>query len=176
MSNKSPEHQPSPQTTQTNILIVDDVIENIRLLSSILERNGYQTRKAISGAMALTTVEASPPSLILLDVRMPDINGYQVCQQLKSNPNTAHIPIIFLSAADAVADKVQAFQVGGADYITKPFYIEEVLARVEHQLTIIKAQQTICDLNAKLEELASFINSNLSSKSMEFQQITNVSV
>ncbi|MEA5579348.1 response regulator [Anabaena sp. UHCC 0451] len=157
MCSKSQDNQLSPSTSLTNILIVDDVLENIRLLSSILERHGYQTRKAISGGMALTTVAASPPSLILLDIRMPDLSGYEVCQQLKSNPKTTHIPIIFLSAADDVNDRIQAFQVGGVDYITKPFMIEEVLARVQNQLTIIQAQQTICDLNAKLEELTCFI-------------------
>jgi diguanylate cyclase (GGDEF)-like protein len=142
-----------PSTTnQVNILVVDDVLENIRLLSSMLERNGYETRKAISGSMALTTVAAAPPTLILLDIRMPDMTGYQVCQELKSNPKTAQIPIIFLSAADDISDKVQAFQVGGADYITKPFHIDEVLARVKHQLTIIKAQNTISELNTQLEK------------------------
>lgn len=135
-----------------DILIVDDAIENIRLLSNMLEEHGYITRKVTSGAMALTAIEAAAPSLILLDVRMPGLSGYQVCQQLKSNPHTAHIPIIFLSANNDVSDKVQAFNVGGADYITKPFHIEEVLARVQHQLTIIAAQQTIYQLNAQLEE------------------------
>jgi PleD family two-component response regulator len=163
MNNHSTSAQISPPAIQTNILVVDDVLENVRLLSSILERHGYQTRKAISGEMTLTTVQASPPSLILLDIRMPGMSGYKVCQLLKSNPKTAHIPIIFLSASEDLADKVQAFQVGGADYITKPFYIEEVLARVEHQLTIIQARQTICDLNAKLEELTSLLNSNVCS-------------
>ncbi|MBD2691893.1 response regulator [Anabaena catenula] len=139
--------------TQTNILIVDDFLENIRLLSSILEQNGYQTRKAISGSMALTAVEASPPSLILLDIRMPEMNGYEVCEYLKSNPKTAHIPIIFLSASEDVIDKGKAFEVGGADYITKPFYIEEVLARVKHQLSIITAQETISYLKEWIKEL-----------------------
>lgn len=139
-------------TIEDNILVVDDVLENVRLLSSILERHGYQTRKAISGKMALTAAQATTPSLILLDIRMPEMSGYEVCQQLKSNPTTANIPIIFLSAADDVNDKLQGFQVGGADYITKPFHIEEVLARVQHQLTIIKAQKTIYDLNTQLEE------------------------
>lgn len=135
-----------------DILIVDDVVENVRLLSSMLEQYGFPTRKVTSGAMALTAVEAVPPSLILLDVRMAGMSGYEVCQQLKANSQTAHIPIIFLSAADDVESKVLAFQVGGADYITKPFHIEEVLARVQHQLTLIAAQQTIRQLNAELEE------------------------
>ncbi|WP_016949127.1 response regulator [Anabaena sp. PCC 7108] len=153
MNNESTPDQLLIQTTQINILIVDDVLENIRLLSSILEHNGHQTRKAISGKMALTAVAASPPSLILLDIRMPEMNGYEVCQQLKSNPETADIPIIFLSASQDMTDKGQAFRSGGADYITKPFYMEEVLARVQHQLTIIKYQQTIFYLQSQVKEL-----------------------
>ncbi|MBD2567412.1 response regulator [Anabaena lutea] len=140
-------------TTPINILIVDDFFENIRLLSTILEQNGYQTRKAISGSMALTAIEASLPSLILLDIRMPEMNGYEVCEYLKSNPKTANIPIIFLSASEDVTDKGRAFEVGGADYITKPFYIEEVLARVKHQLSIITAQETISYLKEWIKEL-----------------------
>ena len=142
----------SRHTPQTDILIVDDVLENIRLLSTILDSNGYQTRKATHGIMALKAVEATLPSLILLDIRMPGLSGYEVCQQLKSNPKTAHIPVIFLSASDDVIDKVEAFRVGGADYITKPFHVEEVLARVQNQLIIIVAQQTSRQLNAQLEE------------------------
>ncbi|WP_353932701.1 EAL domain-containing protein [Okeanomitos corallinicola TIOX110] len=148
----SAEQNLSSSTFPKNILIVDDVLENIRLLSSILEKQGYQTRKAISGKMALMAVKTDQPSLILLDIRMPEMTGYEVCQQLKSNPKTNKIPIIFLSAADEVSDKLQGFQAGGADYITKPFHIEEVLARVQHQLTIIKAHKTISDLNTRLEE------------------------
>ncbi len=141
-----------PSIAQADILIVDDVLENIRLLASMLECNGYQTRKAMNGLMALTAVEAALPDLILLDIRMPDMNGYEVCERLKSNPKTAHIPIVFLSAADEVTDKVQGFKVGGADYITKPFYLEEVLTRVQYQITTIAIQQTILQLNTQLEE------------------------
>lgn len=143
--------QSLPVVAQIDILIVDDVLENIRLLSTMLDCNGYQTRKATNGAMALTAVETTLPSLILLDVRMPNMSGYQVCQHLKSNPRTAHIPVIFLSAADDITNKIEAFKVGGADYITKPFHIEEVLARIQNQLAMITAQQTIYQLNAQLE-------------------------
>jgi diguanylate cyclase (GGDEF)-like protein len=151
MNNQNTSNEISLPTKQINILVVDDVLENVRLLSTILERNGYETRKAINGTMALKTVEAGLPTLILLDIRMPDMTGYEVCKQLKLNPKTAHIPIIFLSAADDISDKIQAFQVGGADYITKPFHLEEVLARVKHQLKIIESQQIICQLNTELE-------------------------
>lgn len=136
---------------KVDILIVDDVLENVRLLSTMLASYGYQTRKATSGKMALGAIAATPPSLILLDIRMPEMTGYEICRQLKADPQTATIPIIFLSAADEITDKVEAFKVGGADYITKPFHIEEVLARVQNQLTILAAQQTIHQLNAQLE-------------------------
>ena len=152
MNDQNSHSYSSLHSTQTDILIVDDVLENIRLLSTMLDSNGYQTRKATSGAMALKAVEATLPSLILLDVRMPEMSGYEVCQHLKSNPKTTHIPVIFLSASDDVADKIKGFRVGGADYITKPFHVEEVLARVQNQLAIITAQQTIHHLNAQLEE------------------------
>ncbi|WP_339383350.1 response regulator [Oculatella sp. LEGE 06141] len=140
-----------PVENQVDILIVDDVPENIRLLSSLLESHGYCTRKATSTRMALTAIHALPPSLILLDIQMPDINGYEVCQQLKSSPETAHIPIIFLSADDDAATKSLAFKVGGTDYITKPFQVDEVLARVRHQVTIITAHQMIQQLTAGLQ-------------------------
>ncbi len=143
----------SPETEQIettiDILIVDDVLENIRLLSSILADHGYPTRKATNGLMALRAVEITKPTLILLDIRMPNLSGYAVCQHLKSNPKTAHIPIIFLSATENVEDKAKAFQVGGADYISKPFYVEEVIARVKNQLQLIAAQQTIEQLKKK---------------------------
>ena len=145
-------NQQPPVETKVDILIVDDRPENIRLLSSILADNGYPTRKATNGVMALRAVESIQPTLILLDIRMPNLSGYQVCKQLKSNPNTAQIPIIFLSATDDLEDKAKAFKVGGADYITKPFSVEEVLARIQNQLKIIAAQKTIEQLNREIEE------------------------
>lgn len=120
----------------SEILIVDDTPNNLRLLSDMLSDRGYEVRKAIDGQMALTSARVEPPDLILLDIVMPDIDGYQVCQKLKSDPTTRLIPVIFLSALDDPLDKVKAFQVGGIDYITKPFQIEEVLVRVSSQLTL----------------------------------------
>src|SRR5919199_3703850 len=95
---------------QTNILIVDDNPDNLRLLAKILESQGYIVRKSLTGRMALQGVQRDPPDLILLDITMPDMDGYQVCQQLKANEKTAHIPIIFISALDQVTAKVQAFE------------------------------------------------------------------
>jgi len=140
-------------TTQPiDILVVDDTAENVRLLSTILTREGYQVRKAINGQLALTAVQARLPDLILLDIMMPDMDGYAVCAYLKKMPSTAEVPVIFLSALDDAFDKVKAFKVGGADYMTKPFHFEEVLVRVQHQLALRAAEQKIHLLNAYLEE------------------------
>ncbi len=119
-----------------DILIVDDVPENIRLLSTMLMEFGFRVRKSINGKMALMAVNALKPDLILLDINMQGLNGYQVCQALKNNPETSEIPIILVSAINQIEDQVRAFQVGGVDYITKPFQVEEVMARINNQLKI----------------------------------------
>ncbi len=137
---------------QADILIVDDTPENLRLLSNMLSRRGYRVRKAISGSMALTAVETLAPDLILLDIMMPDMDGYALCDRLKGDQRTRDIPVVFLSALNDVFDKVKAFTVGGADYIAKPFQIEEVLARVHHQLRIKSVEREIRQLNADLEQ------------------------
>ncbi|MEG4068268.1 response regulator [Microcoleus sp. Pol11C2] len=124
------------ETYKGNILIVDDIQENLRFLTRILTNEGYKVRGVINGTMALRTVRHYPPDAILLDIKMPDMDGYQVCEALKSDEKTSEIPIIFLSALDQVLDKVKAFKVGGADYISKPFQLEEVLVRLETQVTI----------------------------------------
>lgn len=134
-----------------DILIVDDTPENLRLLSSFLVKEGYNVRKALTGQMALTAMDTVLPDLILLDIMMPFMDGYQVCKKLKSNPKTAEIPVIFLSALNDAFDKVKAFTVGGADYITKPFQFEEVLARVRIQLALKAAKLQNKKLNAELE-------------------------
>lgn len=123
-------------TDSKSILIVDDTPDNIRLLSMMLAEQGYKVRKALNGEMALNSCQADPPDLVILDIKMPDLDGYTVCERLKVNPETAEIPVVFISALDDVIDKVKAFQVGGVDYISKPFQCEEVLARVRNQLTI----------------------------------------
>ncbi|PSN18409.1 response regulator receiver protein [filamentous cyanobacterium CCP5] len=134
------------------ILIVDDSPDNLRVLASALSNCSYDIRCAKSGLMALKALEAERPNLILLDVRMPDLDGYEVCQRLKSNPVTRDIPVIFLSALDAAADKVKAFEMGGADYITKPFQIEEVMVRVRNQLELQSARSRLDLLNSELEQ------------------------
>ncbi|MDB9373782.1 diguanylate cyclase domain-containing protein [Nodularia sphaerocarpa] len=121
---------------QGNILLVDDIPENLQLLSDLLVKLGYTVRSVTSGRMALKTVKVKRPDIILLDIKMPEMDGYEVCQALKADEDLANIPIIFISALDDVLDKVKAFNSGGVDYITKPFQIEELVARLNNQLTI----------------------------------------
>ena len=135
-----------------SILVVDDRPENLRFLSTLLTEQGYEVRRAIDGQIALNAARSNPPDLILLDVRMPDLDGYEVCGQLKELENVRSIPVIFLSALNEAIDIVRAFQVGGADYITKPVKFEEVLVRVENQLTIRRLQQQLERQNQQLKQ------------------------
>ena len=139
--------------SQKDIIIVDDTPDNLRVLSSMLIAEGYRVRKALNGEMALTACSKSSPDLCLLDIIMPGMDGYEVCRRLKSDEKTRHIPVIFISALDAPFDKIKAFKAGGIDYITKPFQVEEVLARVENQLTIQQLQRNLTEQNARLEQL-----------------------
>ncbi|MDJ1183802.1 two-component system response regulator [Roseofilum casamattae] len=134
-----------------NILLVDDTPENLRLLSDLLSQQGYKVRSVMNGKTAIKAAIAKPPDLILLDINMPNMNGYEVCQELKKIPETQEIPVIFISALNEVFDKVKSFRVGGCDYIPKPFQLEEVLARVNHQLNLKAARLELRDLNAQLE-------------------------
>jgi sigma-B regulation protein RsbU (phosphoserine phosphatase) len=133
-----------------DILVVDDTPANLRLLSQILAEHGYHVRPVPSGPLALAAVQAEPPDLILLDIRMPGMNGYQVCELLKADIQTRDIPVIFISALDTIQDKVRAFTVGGEDYVTKPFHVEEVLARVGTHLALRKLQQQLQEANRKM--------------------------
>ncbi len=134
-----------------DILIVDDTPANLRLLSAMLVEQGYKTRTAPDGPLALASAQAIPPDLILLDIKMPGMNGYEVCQALKADRRTRDIPVIFISALDQTEDKVKAFKFGGLDYITKPFQVEEVLARVETHLALHTLQAQLVAANAELE-------------------------
>lgn len=137
---------------KANILVVDDKPDNLRLLSAMLAQLGYEVRKVINGQTALKTAQAAPRDLILLDIMMPDMNGYEVCQRLKASAQTCDVPVMFISALDEVLDKVKAFAVGGVDYITKPFSEEEVFARVENNLTIRRLQKQLSEQNARLQQ------------------------
>lgn len=135
-----------------NILVVDDTPTNLRFLAKLLNREGYNVYKALNGQMALMACQTASFDLILLDIMMPDMDGYEVCQTLKADPKTCEIPVIFLSALDDALDKVKAFSIGAVDYITKPFQFEEVLARVQYQLALKAAEAEILNLNAELEQ------------------------
>ena len=144
-------NQIDPPTAPSKILVVDDVPENLRLLSTTLTKQGYKVRRAKNGSMALMGAKNDLPDLILLDINMPDLSGYEVCEQLKADAATRSIPIIFLSAQDDLEDKIKAFNLGGADFIGKPFQVEEVLARVRNQLALQAAYAEIKTLNQELE-------------------------
>ncbi len=137
---------------QPNILVVDDTPDNLRLLVGILSNKGYKVRPVPSGKLALAATDGLLPDLILLDINMPDMNGYEVCQQFKARESTRDIPVIFLSALNDVFDKVQAFNVGGVDYVTKPFQVEEVLARIQTHLTLRSLQTSLEQKNIALQQ------------------------
>jgi diguanylate cyclase (GGDEF)-like protein len=139
-------------TEEQGIVIVDDTPDNLRLLVEILKERGYKVRPAPSGARALATVRKEPPDLILLDIMMPDIDGYEVCKRLKADELTRDIPIVFLSALNEVFDKVKAFKAGGVDYISKPFQTEEVLVRVNTHLMLRAQQKTLSLQNEILKK------------------------
>lgn len=136
-----------------NILVVDDTPDNLRLLSTMLTEQGYEVGKALNGQIALRAAQTAPPDLILLDINMPNMNGYEVCEHLKADQRTQSIPVIFISALDEVWDKVKAFKLGGVDYITKPFQAEEVLARVQTHLNIQALQNALRQEQEKSERL-----------------------
>ncbi len=141
------------KSQKANILVVDDIPDNLRFLSKTLTEQGYKVRCVQNGARALKAAQLEPPDLVLLDIKMPKMDGYEVCQQLKASQQTQEIPIIFLSALDDVTNKVKAFEVGGVDYITKPFQHEEVLARVHAHLTLRDQQIQLEKQNAELIKL-----------------------
>jgi PAS domain S-box-containing protein len=139
------------------IMLVDDTLGNLKLLTEMLTTEGFKVRPANSGELALESVAVKLPDLILLDVKMPGLDGYEVCRRLKADENSCKIPIIFISALDEIEDKVMGFKVGGVDYITKPFEHSEVLARVKTHLELRRLQllqeQALADSEAKYKSL-----------------------
>lgn len=135
-----------------NILIIDDNPTNLEFLSGILSEQGYKVRLIPDGQLALMSVQSTPPDLILLDILMPEMDGYQVCEKLKADERTKDIPVIFVSAVNEVFDKLKAFSLGGVDYITKPFEAQEVLARIANQLRISRLSKQLLEQNARLTE------------------------
>ncbi len=135
-----------------NIMVVDDTPANLRLLDELLIPLGYDVRPFPKGVLALKATESDPPDLILLDINMPDMNGFEVCRHLKDNVKTKDIPVIFLSARGETLDKVEAFSAGGIDYITKPFQIEELSVRIETHINLHRYQIEIEQKNIELQQ------------------------
>ena len=135
-----------------NVLLIDDNPDNLRLLAGMLRERGCQVRMATSGRWGLESVHTAPPQLIMLDISMPGMDGYEVCRRLKNDSATSRIPVIFISALDDALDKVKAFRVGGVDYVSKPFQAEEVVARVENQLTLADLRHELERRNEELQK------------------------
>ena len=133
-------------------MIVDDHVDNLKMLAAMLTEHGYSVRPTNVPTMVMTAVRKNPPDLILLDIQMPDLNGFELCERLKADPQACRIPIIFLSVLDDVGSKVKGLEMGGADYITKPFQVEEVLARVELHLTVQQLQRELKEKNRSLQQ------------------------
>lgn len=141
------------QLGTATILVVDDTLPNLELLSEMLKARGYRVRPVPSGDLALQAAKSNPPDLILLDVHMPEMDGYEVCEHLKADEQLQDIPVLFISGLSETTDKVRAFQVGGADYITKPFQFEEVEARVATHLELRRQRRELVQSYEQLQKL-----------------------
>lgn len=151
-------------TAGAGVLVVDDTLANLRLLTEMLSERGYDARPVTNGQEALRVAVHEPPELILLDVNMPGMSGYEVCEQLKNTPELREIPVIFLTALSDTANKLKGFSVGGADYITKPFHVDEVLARVGVHLALHRAKielqqqyRRLCSLEQLRDDLVHMV-------------------
>ena len=142
-----------PALADSSIMIVDDNPANLKLLEDMLRHDGYEVRSFPRGRLALAAADQDPPDLILLDVNMPEMNGYEVCERLKAHPGLAAIPVIFLSALNEIEDKIKGFRVGGVDYVTKPFHFEEVQSRVGAHVRLRCLQKQIQNDKSRLEDL-----------------------
>ncbi len=136
-----------------SVLVVDDTVENLRLLVGILGERGYEARPVTNGPDALAAAEQEPPDLILLDVTMPEMTGFEVCRALKAHATLKDVPVIFLTALTDVQDKVEGFAAGGVDFVTKPFHVDEVVARVASQVALRRARKDLADSLERLRAL-----------------------
>ncbi len=169
---KTPDKKPVLPKKAT-ILAVDDTPENLRLLTELLGSRGYDVRPATNGKLALDYVQTTLPDLILLDIKMPDMSGFEVCERLQADERTRDIPVIFISALDEIGDKVKGFAVGGVDYITKPFQMKEVVARVETHLKLRHLWHQLHIANEHLEhqlEESERLNVELQQRNAELQE------
>jgi DNA-binding response OmpR family regulator len=163
----NPEKPKSAAGQPASILVVDDAPANLQVLAGMLKNCGYKVRPVPSGKMALLTARIGPPDLILLDINMPEMNGYEVCEHLKADDRLAGIPVIFISALTEQMDKVKAFAIGGVDYVTKPFQMEELHARVETHLKLRRQQIEVKKAASEREHL----NERLAHRNQELQAL-----
>ena len=145
--------QPQPARSGSGVLIVDDSLAAVKLLVTLFKQDALKVRVATSGALALASARREPPELILLDIGMPDMDGYEVCARLKADPQLQRIPVIFLTGRDGLIDKVKAFNLGAVDYVTKPFHLQEVEARVRTHLTLRRQERELQEHYDQLQEL-----------------------
>lgn len=157
-----------PMSETSNILIVDDNPNNLQVLGGILQESGYTIRPALSGEIALRAIHVHQPDLILLDIRMPGMDGYEICTRLKADALLRDIPVIFISALNEIEDKLSAFRAGAVDYITKPFQSEEVQARVHTQMELSKARKSLAETNTRLLALMEHLVQSEKLKSLGF--------
>ncbi len=165
---------PEAQHPVPNILVVDDTPENLNLLTGMLKESGYKARPVPSGKLAIQAVRNEKPDLILLDINMPEMDGYEVCAHLKADAASKDIPILFISAMSETMDKVKAFSAGGVDYVTKPFQFEEVLARVEAHLRIHFLQGQLSEHNENLERLVAERTGDLMKAYKRLRELTRL--
>jgi len=173
---------PEPTSLRGNILMVDDMPTNLKVLSKVLIRAGHQVRPALDGAVALEAARSLPPDLVLLDVQMPDMNGYEVCRAFKGDPRLSDIPIIFISAAGETLDKIRAFRTGAVDYVTKPFDAEEVLARIQTHLALSYSRKeqnafgrmVAHDINNPLTQILLQIDAGLMGGELDAREMGNI--
>lgn len=145
------------------IYIVDDNAINLDILDTMMTARGYITQTFNNGPAMLHEAQNNPPELVMLDVNMPDMDGYEVCRTLKADPELKEIPVIFISAMSEIADKVKAFAAGGVDYITKPFHMDEIVVRVENQLTLLRQRRELVERVTQVQRLQNILKSFLSS-------------
>ena len=161
-------------TSKANILIVDDLPENLKLLAELIRSNDYSVRPVTSGTLALSAAKALPPDLILLDINMPIMNGFETCQHLKASEKTRHIPVIFLSASNDVVDIVKGFECGAIDYITKPFNATEVLVRIKTQLELKFSKEMVAKQSHEQQELIHILCHDLMNSVGAVQTFLNI--
>ena len=159
---------------RANILVVDDIPANLDLLADVLREHGYEPRPLSSGKLALAAARAEPPDLILLDIRMPQMDGFEVCQQLKADPALREIPVIFTTALTETADKVKAFALGAVDYVTKPFQAQEIQARVATHLRLRALQRELEMQNEQLEQRVAERTQELTAANARLQEMNRL--